>query len=352
MSVYDSARAYQERVQRMETQVLVQLTRVYLRNIDRLNAQIRQLTRQVAAQKASGEPVTKAWALERAQTLLALVGQAAADYAVSLNGAVTAAQREAIALSISGAESTVRQLGIKAGWVAVNRDAVQAIVGMTSSGPLEDLLRGFAQDAQEAVTDAIIDGVVQSENPRKTARLVALEIQRTLPDDLRRAYARQTLLRSERIVRTETMRAYRIAGQQAWMQNPGIVHGWEWLSARSDRTCAYCWAMDGTEHPLGEPMATHPNCRCTQLPITRPLAPASVTPQVTPDQEAARARFDALPEKARVAILGKQGAAAYAAGDAKLDDWVETSYSPLWGMTGYQAAWRTVAAKTGQHAAA
>jgi hypothetical protein len=40
-----------------------------------------------------------------------------------------------------------------------------------------------------------------------------------------------------------------------------IERFWEWV-AEPD-ACEFCQDMDGTIHPIDEPMDTHPNCRCT-----------------------------------------------------------------------------------------
>jgi hypothetical protein len=46
---------------------------------------------------------------------------------------------------------------------------------------------------------------------------------------------------------------------------------WWWQSSLDKKTCAFCIAMHGTAHPLGEPMVSHPNCRCvpTDAPLRR-----------------------------------------------------------------------------------
>jgi len=103
--------------------------------------------------------------------------------------------------------------------------------------------------------------------------------------------------RSERIARSETIRASNYVTQEAW-QESGVVTGKEWLTADDERTCPYCAPLDGkvvdldadyfkrgttltgpdgrtlelnyedVEHP-----PLHVNCRCTLVPVVVKSAP-------------------------------------------------------------------------------
>lgn len=101
--------------------------------------------------------------------------------------------------------------------------------------------------------------------------------------------------RVERIVRTETIRAWNI-GTQLWYEQSGVVEKKQWYTAQDERVCPFCWPEHwkvigltddffGKWETLvriwdsGKPVTMntdyweiwypplHPNCRCTILPI-------------------------------------------------------------------------------------
>lgn len=97
--------------------------------------------------------------------------------------------------------------------------------------------------------------------------------------------------RSERIARSETIRASNYVTQESWKES-GVVSGKEWLTAEDERVCPWCFPLDGkvidlesdffgkgdtvlgsdgrklkldyedVEHP-----PLHVNCRCTLIPV-------------------------------------------------------------------------------------
>jgi SPP1 gp7 family putative phage head morphogenesis protein len=112
---------------------------------------------------------------------------------------------------------------------------------------------------------------------------------------IEKVYAAAAGYRSERIARTETIRANNFASIEAWKQS-GVVEAKEWFTAKDDRLCQYCRPMDGktvslkgTYFKLGEEFEgdegdtlkfdfesiqgppLHPNCRCTLLPVLKDI---------------------------------------------------------------------------------
>ena len=90
-------------------------------------------------------------------------------------------------------------------------------------------------------------------NPRKIAPMIrdALGVQ---------------LNRALTISRTEVMRAQRIAMEENYKANAGVVKGWRWV-AEVNGACPVCLAMHGREFPLSEKMSSHINCRCCASPV-------------------------------------------------------------------------------------
>jgi SPP1 gp7 family putative phage head morphogenesis protein len=82
--------------------------------------------------------------------------------------------------------------------------------------------------------------------------------------------------RSERIARSEVIRASNFGTNEAYKQS-GVVEKKIWLTAFDERTCDECVALDGESVGLDDEFdendyeqvkfaPLHPNCRCTIIP--------------------------------------------------------------------------------------
>lgn len=104
--------------------------------------------------------------------------------------------------------------------------------------------------------------------------------------EMEAAFDELNRVQSERITRTEVIRASNEASVDAWEQS-GVVEGKQWLTAEDDRTDESCSELNGKiislsgtyigkgeeflgntydYEPIDEP-PLHPNCRCVVLPV-------------------------------------------------------------------------------------
>ena len=118
------------------------------------------------------------------------------------------------------------------------------------------------------------------------------------------------------------MNSYRESSRRVYEENADVLDGWMWLSARGTRTCAACWALDGTVFPVTKPMPAHFNCRCTLVPLVKGAAasPMKSGPRV----------FAALSHERQREVLGDKGFAKYSAG-VPLIEFAELKRSRRWG---------------------
>lgn len=139
--------------------------------------------------------------------------------------------------------------------------------------------------------------------------------------------------RAATIARTEIHRSYREANRMAYQANP-MVEQWRWMSALGARTCSACWAMHGTLHNLGDPMGSHPNCRCTQAPVVdnSKLREMGID---APDIEwpTGEELFAKQPASVQRQVLGHEKYEAFRAGKIGLNDTVQVRKSGTWGTT-------------------
>ena len=83
--------------------------------------------------------------------------------------------------------------------------------------------------------------------------------------------------RLDKIIRTESIRYWTYAEQEAWKQSWVVKYKQRW-TALDERTCKECWELHGKKIPLNEKFAEddywdviwsplHPNCRCDMIPL-------------------------------------------------------------------------------------
>jgi hypothetical protein len=108
--------------------------------------------------------------------------------------------------------------------------------------------------------------------------------------------------------------------------------------------------MHGTVHRLDERFASHPNCRCSPVPITKTWqeigqelgVDLSGVRETRGEIEPGPQIFAKLPEDQQRAILGPAKFAAYQAGAIGLEDLRGIRRDPRWGMVGYERSLREV----------
>lgn len=198
-----------------------------------------------------------------------------------------------------------------------------AAVGATSDGsPLTDLFVQLAQDRAGDIRDILLEGIGAQESPREIARRLRGE----------QGIARS---RAAAIARTEVHRAAREATLTRYKQSSTLLDGWVWISARDARSCAACWAMHGTVHPLGESFGSHVSCRCCAAPYLRDLRTAPDQPDVRPDYGTGADSFAQLPEKDQLRVLGPGRMKLYQEGRLSItpQSLVKQIDDPRWGRS-------------------
>lgn len=265
-TIYDAVQDFQGRLLREERRSAAQMVRVYAESWKRIKTRLAGLQKEYERAQAQGQDVGLSWLYQqqRLSSMQALIAKELARFAKYAEGSVNAQQarviteslqfsRDMIILSLGEEYDGQGRFAVR----ALHKGAIEALIGATQKGSaLDRLFRRIREDGARAAEDALTQGMVLGYNPRKIAPLVrdALGVQ---------------LNRALTISRTEVMRAYRVAAAENYNANADVVKGWRWQAALTGNTCPVCISLHGSEHPLTEPMSSHPNCRCTSTAITR-----------------------------------------------------------------------------------
>ena len=320
--IYELALEYKAALLKRERAAAVRLVKAYGLSYDRLRKQLDLLIEQMKLARKRGEPIDPNWLFrqERYFALLNDVVREMAKFADVAGSTITGEQRAAVKAALNDSQrlllASAEASTITAAFNRVPVVAVENLVGFLSDGsPLSTLLGQFGSIGRQQVESALIQGVALGHGPRK----IASGMKKALGGNLARALT---------ISRTETARAYNEASHQTYQQNADVLQGWQWLAALNSRTCAACIALHGSVHPVTERMATHVNCRCTQVPV--------LIGEELPLTRGAK-WFQSQSATVQRDVLGSE--AAYQAFKSKklsLEDFVGRKDNPRWGASFYQ----------------
>ncbi len=321
---------FRRRLMALDSEAAQSLVRAYGPIWTRISGELDALLLQVQNEQLTFGQVLR---LQRYEALLADVRRRVDVFATMANGRVTAAQREAVGLALDGVKSVVdaalppgidTDLLARAGinWNRMPAEAFETFVGISGDGsPLERVLRPLGAEASQGVREGIREGIALGRGPRETAALV-------------RQRVGMPLTRALTITRTETLRAYRESSRLQYAANSHIVKQWRRISARDDRVCEACLALDGEEQDTDEMMAIHPNDRCSVAPVTITYRDLGLDVDTPPgDESTVRDWFEEQPEATQREMLGVTKFEAWREGKFELVDMAKVTDDPVWGKT-------------------
>lgn len=285
--------------QRRQAAVLFEFERIK----ERLEADIRELLSRIEKQRRIDGNASPGLLIQKArlQDLLDSVTDEIQKASIRLGKLVEGGQRTAIDIA---REQAARAPELRSALNFFDAAATSELIGIAGDGaPLAVHFAKLAKPVRQAMFEALFYGIaVGKSNP-----VIAREVQDALDTSRARAMT---------IVRTETNRAYREATRNFYADVPA-VRGWRWIAALDLTTCPICWALHGRVFKTKTKFGTHPNCRCTMVPVFE-----GETAKFETGPEA----FDKLTEAQKRAILGPGRLELYKQG-AELRDFVETQKS-------------------------
>lgn len=245
----------------------------------------------------------------RTEALFEQVTKEIADASARISGITTVAQNEAVLVARRQASEYAR---LSADFAFFDGPATRELIGIAGNGrPLALHFATLSEPVREAMFDALFFGIATG----RSNGAIAQEIRDAING---------TTAQAMTIVRTETNRAYREATRKFYQENesaddadPGVI-GWRWVAALDLNTCPICWALHGSVFKLKSKMSTHPNCRCTMVPVFAGDPRAVTGPEL----------FAALNDSQRRAIIGPRRLELYLQG-AELKDFIETVKTPF-----------------------
>lgn len=343
-SLLSTQREYRRRLLARDRATASELVRVYADLQASLQGELDALTRAIRTAQAAGTTVNQSWLFQqdRYRSLLQQAAEAYTRAADISTGTVAQAQRSVSHLGAEAAESLVRSLAppqIPLTWSMLPSSTIEAAVGFASDGsPLRALFDALGPEASANMRRSLIRGIGMGYSPRK----IAAEMRRVNGLALTRALT---------ISRTEVLRSYRHSQSESYARNQDVVKGKMWHAALTG-ACPVCVSMHGSIHGVNEVMATHPNCRCSWMPVTRSWAELGYSgiedtnPKIQPGPD----WFAQQPIERQAAILGPGRLAAYRK-ELTLAEMVGRRVDRRWGPVRYVLPLREALRRAGRRVA-
>lgn len=252
----DAIERHRQALLRRERAAASQMVRAYGDAWQRLRRDIMRADAN-AVWRASTETERERYLYQHWQAIRPQIASELRRFAAFATESVVQSQRAAISAALADSEEAIALTApnIRSGFGRINRAAVENIIGAASDGsPLRALFDGIGSGIADDMASTLARGVALGWGPRFTAR------------ELRASFG-LGLTRALVIARTETLRAYNEATHRNYLNHSDVITGWVWFASLNARTCASCWAMHGSIHPLSERIDDHPCGRCTKVPI-------------------------------------------------------------------------------------
>ncbi len=268
-----------------------------------------KLQKQIEAAQEKGEKISPSWFYreKRLKNLLADVNEQIVRFGGKAAKIIEREQREAVKIAIFQAQENykfqISDLAEENFASGLNARAVETAVGTIGDG--SPLLSYFEETLAPAVAERIKSEVIKAAAIGTDYKTIAKRLMET--GDI-------TKYRALATARTEVNRVRREATRELYQENDDIIKKWEWVAAKSSRTCPLCLAMDGKTFPLDEPFPQHINCLCTMIPVLIGLKRRPRT--IGQDW------FEKQDDSVKESVLGKETFAVYKENNLKLDDFV------------------------------
>ncbi len=284
-----------------------------------LRRQIVILQNKIKTAQAAGEVINQSWFLRerRLQQLIDQVKIQIERFGGTVARITSREQSAAMLIAVSQATESIRLIA-GPGQIGslMNPRTVENAVGMMGNGsPIVTYYRTkLAPDVVEALRSEVIKAAATGTDFRTIGRRLEAA------GDITRQRALAT-------ARTEVNRVRRETTRQFFSENKDVITGWEWVSAKSSRTCPACLALDGTIYDTDQMFPQHVNCRCTMIAV--------IDGVTRPKRTLGSDWFDAQSDEVKEEILGRDAFAAFDRGEVGLKDFVGWKNSKEFGRSIY-----------------
>ena len=330
LSVYQAAQVARQGAMGFEAGIAKQLASQYLRVYGQLQAEVDALAQTADPSKFRIEQLNSLKVQVKAE--LDKYG-AWADTEI-IRGAETVVDRtkqSSVDTVFAGLPNEYKQL-LAPRFQHLESDTLISLMGFMQPDSIlrQKMTKDLGDYVSQQVADGLFTAIARGWNPRRIAGQFRRDMGMGLTQALRTS-------------RTVMMYAHRDATLERYRANPNICRGWEWMAAHSPRTCMGCIAMDGTIHPLSEPLNDHHSGRCAAGPVTPSWRELGLPVDEEPAGPTGKDWFATQPEDVQRAMFKNNKLfEAWKEGKVPWDKLVTTYQDPAFGEMRRQASYTEI----------
>lgn len=341
-SLIEAADAFRRDLLASERATLVRMIDAYSLISERLKRSSDALLSDLRAAIGAGVDITLSWLvrqqryrelLEQIEVEIDRYSQMVGQEIISLQSTIVARAHEAafvMMLASIGPGPSAALAALRARFNQVPPASLRELVGMLPDGsPLSTQLDAMGEEARRAMAAVLMSGIATGQSST------------TIAHGLRSVRGEQ-LDHALGISSAAAIWAAGMATHLAYTANRDMLSGWVWRSAADRRTCPVCWAQHGRVFPVDQPFASHRNCRCVMVPLSRSWSDLGFDgiPDHRPSMTTGSELFARLPFEQQRFILGPGKHAIYRSGELTLADVVGVKQHPRWGPVLYERSLR------------
>lgn len=294
-TISDAIRHGQREIRRQEGVTFARLLTEYEQVWWYVERIIRRYESQIQDAIDAGETVSPSWLRQQRwyTQLQTTIDAELVRFNRSALGTINASQAAAVGIASESATMFAGAISINPGIVArVNAPAFERWVSALRPGsPLRGVLDRFDSRVTRAIERHITDGIGAGEGINTIVRRIVQDVG---------PVGQEGYLQT--VARTEVHRAMRGAHADIYGAFPkGVIAGYQWRSARDQRTCILCLVKDGTIS-RDYPTTQHIACRCHVWPVPN----AKLVPPVGRPRESGLDWFERQPENVKRSIMPTQ----------------------------------------------
>lgn len=295
LDILDDARSY---LYDIDDELQARVLQAYKKAQAALEKRIGELARMALVAKDEGVPVGELFTEQRRlKELLNDIQQIIAKINQSIEAPTIEAKAEAVKAAAAQIDSVINGVPFRKSLALFPAGAISELSLLDSellNVPIRRLFADIGKAAAKRLQNTLIEQVAIGAGENQITNAI-------------RTVIKVSEGRARTIARTETLQAYRNAALKSFAGDKDYQR-WVWVAARDRRTCVICWGLHGRVFKSNQKQISHPNCRCTLLPLQKGETPQSL------GIVAGVKEFAGLPNEVKLDILGRGRFDAYEQG--------------------------------------
>lgn len=266
MSIFsDTVKKFKERLRARDAEAIAEIVDAYQLALVNIQAYFDLLMSQIETLQSQGYEITESllYTRTRLQQTILQIADEIDKFNVVVEGVIESGKYDVIRLAVEESKALINAeigpnlpQGYMDAFLHFDEFAVRETVArLSQERVVREILGTSSPQMAKDFRQIFVEGIIRGEPPKNVAS--------QLEDRFNMPY-----IKAQVTARTEILTSYRNANIESYSLSQ-TVKAWQWSATLDDRTCPICIYLDGQVFSLDTPFASHPQCRCSPLPVTK-----------------------------------------------------------------------------------